>query len=133
MGLKESHVTADPTRPQTYARRILVVVTGMSPQVVTETVYALAVATDPAWVPTEIRLVTTREGAQVAERHLLQGGEGGDEGWFHQLRQDYQLPAIDFNVQSVHTLEREGAGPMDDIQTPADNTAAGRRHHPTAL
>ena len=124
MGLKESHLTADPTRPQTYARRILVVVTGMSPQVVTETVYALAVATEPAWAPTEIRLVTTREGAQVAERHLLQGGEGGDEGWFHQLRQDYQLPAIDFNAQSIHTLEREGAGPMDDIQTPADNTAA---------
>ena len=117
-------MTADPTRPQTYARRILVVVTGMSPQVVTETVYALAVATDPAWVPTEIRLVTTREGAQVAERHLLQGGEGGGEGWFHQLRQDYQLPAIDFDAQSIHTLSDDDGEAMDDIQTPAHNTAA---------
>lgn len=113
-------MTPHPSRPETYPRRTLVVVTGMSPQVVTETTYALAVATKPAWLPTEVRLVTTRKGARIAERDLLQSGGG----WFHRLRRDYQLPAIDFDAQSIHTLSQDDGEPMDDIQTPADNTAA---------
>ena len=111
-------MTIDPTQPQTYPRRILVVVTGMSPQVVTETTYALAVR-EPAWVPTEIRLVTTRMGAEIAEQGLLDG-----EGWFHRLRRDYDLPAIDFNAERILTLSDAASEPLDDIQTPADNTAA---------
>ena len=111
-------MTIDPTQPQTYPRRILVVVTGMSPQVVTETTYALAVR-EPAWVPTEIRLVTTRMGAEIARRSLLNGA-----GWFHRLRRDYELPPIDFNAERIHTLSGSDGEPLDDIQTPADNTAA---------
>ena len=54
-------------RPQDYATRILVAVTGLSPQIVTETLYALAVApvpSEPRFVPTRIRLITTEEGAK---------------------------------------------------------------------
>src|SRR5260221_10737988 len=40
--------------------RVLLAVTGLSPQIVTETLYALAVARDPGWIPSEIRLITTR-------------------------------------------------------------------------
>ena len=43
------------TDPAAYPRRILLAVTGLSPQIVTETLYALAVKGNPAWVPTEIR------------------------------------------------------------------------------
>ena len=110
-------MTIDPARPETYPRRILVVVTGMSPQVVTETTYALAVH-EPAWVPTEIRLVTTRKGADIAECDLLNG-----KGWFHRLRRDYKLPPIDFDTDRIHTLSHSDGIPLDDIQTPADNTA----------
>ena len=113
-------MTTDPARPETYPRRVLVVVTGMSPQVVTETVYALAVPAKPAWVPTEIRLLTTRKGAEIAKEHLLKGGNGR----FQQLRQDYQLPAVDFDARSIHTLSDDDGEAMDDIQTPAHNTAA---------
>ena len=115
----DATVTIDPARPQTYPRRILVVVTGMSPQVVTETTYALAVR-KPAWVPTEIRLITTHKGAQIAERALL--NDGG--GWFHRLCRDYQLPSIGFDVGDIHALSHDDGAPMADIQTPADNTAA---------
>ena len=113
-------MTTDPACPETYPRRVLVVVTGMSPQVVTETVYALTVPIKPAWVPTEIRLLTTRKGAEIAKEHLLKGGNG----WFHRLRQDYRLPAIDFDAPSIHTLSDDDGEAMDDIQTPAHNTAA---------
>lgn len=112
-------MTSDPAHPETYPQRILVVATGMSPQVVTETLYALAVQKKPAFVPTEIRLVTTRKGADIAERDLLHG-----EGWFHRLRRDYELPAIDFNAERIHTLSNGADVPLDDIQTPADNIAA---------
>ena len=47
-------------------RRILVALAGLSPQVVTETIYGLAVVGTPAWIPDEIHLITTREGAEGA-------------------------------------------------------------------
>ena len=55
-----------PMTPDPFPRRILLVVTGLTPQVVTETVYALAVVANPPWLPTELHLLTTREGAAVA-------------------------------------------------------------------
>ncbi|CAK0749007.1 hypothetical protein CCP4SC76_10006 [Gammaproteobacteria bacterium] len=58
------------TRP----RRILLAVTGLSPQVVTETLYALAVMQDPPWIPDEVQLITTAEGAERARLALLSDG-----------------------------------------------------------
>ena len=50
--------------PHKYDKRILLVVTGMSPQIVTETLWALAVAQrDTPFVPTEIHVLSTREGS----------------------------------------------------------------------
>jgi CRISPR-associated protein (TIGR02584 family) len=48
---------------------ILLAVTGLSPQVVTETVWALA-REDPAWTPDAIQLLTTRAGRLAAEAGL---------------------------------------------------------------
>ncbi|MCX8017981.1 MAG: hypothetical protein N2690_08815 [Rhodocyclaceae bacterium] len=63
--------------PAEYPRRILLCVTGLSPQIVTETLYALAHAKAP-FIPTEVHLVTTFEGARLAKAapYLLarQGG-----------------------------------------------------------
>ncbi|MBP8284794.1 MAG: hypothetical protein KAX46_12935 [Chromatiaceae bacterium] len=47
-------------------RRILLAVTGLTPQVVTETLYALACRTEPRWVPHEVHLITTALGADNA-------------------------------------------------------------------
>ncbi|HKM71076.1 MAG TPA: hypothetical protein VJX94_13665 [Stellaceae bacterium] len=64
------------TEPASYPRCILLAVTGLSPQIVTETLYALAVTGSPAWAPTEIRIITTRRGAGEAQypcyhRHMF--------------------------------------------------------------
>ena len=48
------------TDPSAYERRVLLAVTGLTPQIVTETLYALAVNAKPRWVPTELRIITTR-------------------------------------------------------------------------
>ena len=55
--------------PASYPRRILLAVTGLSPQIVTETLYALAVEGEPRWMPTEIRIITTRRGAEKARAY----------------------------------------------------------------
>ena len=44
----------------TYNKRILLSVTGMSPAVVTETLYALV--TEKGFIPTEIQVITTVQG-----------------------------------------------------------------------
>jgi CRISPR-associated protein (TIGR02584 family) len=51
-------------RPHSYARRILVTVAGVTPQIITETIYAL-ITQDPAFVPTEVHVFTTEVGAQL--------------------------------------------------------------------
>jgi CRISPR-associated protein (TIGR02584 family) len=105
-------------QPHEYSRRILLAVTGLSPQVVTETVYALAVS-EPPFVPTEIHLLTTREGAQRARLALL----SDDPGWFHRLRSDYALPPIAFDAGHIHVLAGADGAPLDDIRTEEDNLA----------
>jgi CRISPR-associated protein (TIGR02584 family) len=54
----------NPHHPDSYARRILVTVAGVTPQLITETIYALTTQ-DPAFTPTEIHVLTTEVGAQL--------------------------------------------------------------------
>lgn len=106
--------------PQQYPRRMLLAVTGLSPQVVTETLYALAVAADMPFTPTEVHLITTVEGAERARLTLL----SDDPGWFHRLRRDCNLPPISFQEDQIHMMQ-DGAGkPLEDIRTPDDNESA---------
>ena len=104
-------------RPEQYSRRILLAVTGLSPQVVTETLYALAVRRDPPFLPTEIHLLTTAEGKQRAELALL----SEDPGWFHRLCDDYGLPPIRFDAHHIQAIVDTQGQALDDIRTPADN------------
>ncbi len=105
--------------PEQYPRRILLCVAGLSPQIVTETLYALTVTREPHFVPTEIHLLTTAEGAERARLTLL----GDDPGWFHRLRRDYGLPNIRFTLDSLHILRAADGRPLDDIRGVADNEA----------
>lgn len=103
-----------------FSRRILVAVTGLSPQIVTETVYALAFKQSPAFIPTEVHLITTQEGATRARLSLLSDSPGG----FHALRRDYGLPEISFLDEHIHVLTDAQGEPLDDIRTPEDNRRA---------
>ena len=106
--------------PASYPRRILLAVCGLSPQIVTETIYALASAPELPFVPTEVHLITTREGAQRAELSLL----SDDLGWFHKLREDYHLPDIGFGRKHIHIMRDANERGMDDIRSLGDNRAA---------
>lgn len=104
-------------KPTDYTRRILLAVTGLSPQVVTETLYALATSREVRWIPTEIHLITTREGAERVRHSLL----NPEHGHFHGLCRDYNLPAIDFTKENVHKVLDHLANPLEDIRSERDN------------
>ena len=103
-------------------RRVLLAVTGLYPQIVTETLYALAV--QPAqgnFIPTEIHLLTTSEGARLARTALLHS----DGGQFHALLQDYpQLGRPVFGEAQIHTIHDAAGRALADIRTPEENAAA---------
>lgn len=105
--------TGKPSR-----KRILLAVAGLSPQVVTESVYALAVEQQPAWMPTEIRLLTTRTGEERARLSLF----SEEPGWFRRLCEDYRLPPIRFGSDRIHVFHNGRGERLDDIRTPEDNT-----------
>lgn len=104
-------------QPHQYPKRILLAVTGLSPQIVTETLYALTQTQQPPFIPTEIHLITTAEGAAHARLNLL----SGDPGWFHQLRRDYDLPAMRFDDSTLHIVTDADGQPLNDIRSPQDN------------
>lgn len=107
----------DSQHPATYPRRILLAVTGLSPQIVTETLHALTVSNDDPFIPTEVHLITTAEGSARARLALL----SDKPGWFHRLRRDFALPEIAFDADHIHVLRNADGTPLADIRSPADN------------
>jgi CRISPR-associated protein (TIGR02584 family) len=104
--------------PADFPRRVLLAVSGLSPQIVTETLYALAVRATRPWIPTEIRLLTTARGAEHARLNLLSG-----DRWFERLRADYGLPPIHFDAGCIEVIRDAAGAPLADIRSQADNDA----------
>jgi CRISPR-associated protein, NE0113 family len=100
-----------------YKRRVLVAVTGMSPQILTETVYALY--TQQNWLPDEIFVLTTQTGYNNIVRNLL-----GEDGFFTRLCKDYNLPEIQFGERNIHVIHDADGEKLSDIRTPEENNLA---------
>lgn len=99
-------------------RRILLAVSGMSPQIITETLYVLI--QDKRWIPHEVRLITTQQGKLNAIQHLLEG-----EKYFDRLLQDYGVSQpIRFEVDCITLIQDAQGNVLSDLRTPEDNEAA---------
>lgn len=97
--------------------KILLCLCGLTPQVVTETLYALAVDQDPAWFPDEVHVITTESGRLLVEEKLLHPSQGR----FYQLYSEYKIPGPKFDAQTIHVIADEDR-PMYDIRSQADNS-----------
>jgi len=108
--------------PSQYPRRILLCVTGTSPQIITETLYGLAIEPGDGspFVPTEVLVLTTAKGAQQARLSLL----AEDRDMFGRLCRDYGLTGIHFEPDSIDVFRDAEGKPLEDILTPAHNEAA---------
>lgn len=115
-------MTSTTTPPHTFERRILVAVSGMSPQILTETLYMLAVKGEPRFVPTEVHLISTVQGVELARAKLLDGGRGH----YFALLDEYGLDrdAIDFGPANLHVIRDAQGRPLDDIHDESANHAA---------
>lgn len=105
--------------PHQFARRVLLAVAGTTPQILTETLYALS-QSEPPFVPTEVHVVTTSEGAHRIRLQLLDEATGK----FHALCSDYQLAPIAFTPEHIHVLTDLNGQPLRDIISPQDNQQA---------
>jgi len=100
-----------------FRRRILLCVTGLTPQVVTETVYALARRV-PTFVPTEVHIITTTIGANralqlVDPRH----------GQLAKLCRQYRLPLPLCDESTIHVIRQPGTD-LADMRSAEENDAA---------
>ncbi len=114
-------LTGHAALPNSFSRRVLLTVSGLSPQVITETVYALAITPDPdeRFVPTEIHALTTTLGKQRISAALFSPGLSK----FPSLCSEYGLPADAFGPAMVHVVCDAKGQPLSDIRTPEDNAA----------
>lgn len=111
----------NPLAPETYPTRILLAVSGLAPQVVTENLYYLCCVRQPAFVPTELRIVSTDRGREVAELALLHE----EQGKFWEFLRDYGLSGqINFAAENIHALRNHKGEALEDIRSDADMAAA---------
>lgn len=104
-----------------YKSRTLLAVTGLSPQIVTETLYALLQQHGENAIPSRVKLLTTKEGANRARLTLLDKYSGK----FHAFVKEFALEGkIQFTEQDIHLISTATGQPLDDIVTPEDNAVA---------
>ena len=93
----------------------------MSPAIVTETIYGLAV--NPAegqekWIPDEVHIISTEHGLNQIRGRLLNAGN------FEKLLKDYNLPQIKFCEEFLYPIRDIDGKPQYDLRTPQDNERA---------
>ena len=99
------------TREALPMRRILLISSGLTPQVVTEMLWWFVAAPDgPGVLPDEIYIVTTRAGANVAHSRLL-----GPCGKLAEFSREFGLPSLHDRLELRFPTE-EDIGPGDDIR-----------------
>ena len=96
-------------------------ITGLSPQIVTETLFAYYVGLkiDDS-IPAEVHLITTREGGDRAQLTLL----GPTTAHFDNLVSTYKINHLSFLEENIHVLKNKSGQELEDISTPADNSIA---------
>ena len=103
------------------AKNILFLVTGMTPQIITETVWALVC--DPEnnekWIPDEIHVLSTQDGLTQIKSRLFA------DNIFKKFQIDYpQLSNIQFSDQQLHVITDSNNAALTDLKTPEDNEFA---------
>jgi CRISPR-associated protein (TIGR02584 family) len=97
-------------------KNILLAVTGLSPQVITETLYALHQNNRKV---DRIHVITTRDGKERLYADLL----AGKGGYYFEYLEEYGIESssIDFGPNNVHVVSDEHGNELPDIIRESDN------------
>jgi len=99
-------------------REVLIFVTGMTPQVITETIYGLV---QKGIIPDELYILTTKAGKEKIETELIRSGR------FRSFCREFNIPDPILNESSFICLTDKEGRPLDDIRTTQDNETAGHK------
>ena len=99
-----------------YPRRILLALTGLSPQVLTETLYAMGASRGVSEVPNEIHVVTTGTGRRRLAEML-----GPDNAILSKLAAELGLPAFQLPTAHIHVIKDAAGTILEDISNPEEN------------
>ena len=101
------------------SRNILFLVTGMTPQIVAETIWALACDdnADTQWVPDEVHVLSTQDGLNQIRKRLF------EQKVFEQFKHHYPIiKDVQFNpIDSLHVITDADGKALNDLKTPEDN------------
>ncbi|ASM77908.1 CRISPR-associated family protein [Vitreoscilla filiformis] len=114
--------STSPQRP----KRILVCVSGTSPAIVTETLYALVSDESGPFLPDEIHVITTTVGRQKIRDHLLHPTQGHFLRMVQEFPHKFPTPPR-FDDSTLHVIANKTTGiDLADIVSLDDNRAAAQ-------
>ena len=99
-------------------KEIFIFVAGMTPQIVTETIYALAKQTPPVY-PDEIYIITTSAGKRYIRKTLF------EKDILNKLFAEYDIPAINISENSFIVAGNNTITEFEDIKDSNQNEIMG--------
>lgn len=97
---------------------VVVFVTGTTPQIITETLYAL-IHRQPSVRADEVHIITTSHGASLVKENLF------DSGVFHEFCKEFRLSKNILTEKSIHIIDNGKEGQINDIISEKDNERLG--------
>ena len=95
-------------------KNTLLAVIGLSPQIITENLYALNQMNRPVHA---IHAITTRPGKDSMLSQLLDGGRGP----FYRYLKEYGVTGVDFGPGHIHVVRDADGAEIQDITDESDN------------
>lgn len=104
------------------SKNILLLVTGGTPQIITETIWALAC--DPQhneqWIPDEVHIISTRYGLNEVKNKLL-----GKDKILTRMKNEYaQIAKLKLEENFLHCFTDQEGNELEDLRTPEENEFA---------
>jgi len=99
-------------------RNILLCVIGMTPQIITETIYALFNRNPQVFID-ELFVITTSKGAEYVKETIIK------RKILKELIKDFNLPEIKFSSNNIVIIKSPENKKLSDIRTTKDNESTG--------
>jgi CRISPR-associated protein (TIGR02584 family) len=99
-------------------KEILIFVAGTTPQIITETIYALIHQAPPVY-PDEIHVITTTQGKNLIKENLI------DSGRFREFCREFNMQENILDENSILVVKGKNADYLDDIKEAKDNESLG--------
>lgn len=99
-------------------KEVFIFVAGATPQIITETIYALSQKNPPVY-PDEIYIITTATGKKKIKDTLIK------KGILKELEKDYRLSPINLTDESFIVAKDSTGREIDDIRNEHENEAIG--------